>query len=112
MRDLRFWRWRRAEDDDLDREIETHLELATDERHPEIRRRLETRFIVCDSTGSVYGVTYKWRPDNSDADLLETNLTEFIAIKAAAIPPDVCRNWRRVTPKSLALWSANWIRLC
>ena len=31
MRDLRFWRWRRAEDDDLDREIETHLELATDE---------------------------------------------------------------------------------
>jgi putative ABC transport system permease protein len=31
MRDLRFWRWRRTEDDDLDREIETHLELATDE---------------------------------------------------------------------------------
>ncbi|PYR47512.1 MAG: hypothetical protein DMF89_18750 [Acidobacteria bacterium] len=31
MRDLRFWRWRRAEDDDLDREVETHLELATDE---------------------------------------------------------------------------------
>src|SRR2546427_11309095 len=31
MRDLRFWRWRRAEDEDLDREIETHLELATDE---------------------------------------------------------------------------------
>ncbi len=31
MRDLRFWRWRKAEDDDLDREIEAHLELATDE---------------------------------------------------------------------------------
>jgi len=31
MRNLLFWRWRRAEDDDLDREIETHLELATDE---------------------------------------------------------------------------------
>ena len=32
MRDLRFWRWRKAEDDDLDRELEAHLELATDER--------------------------------------------------------------------------------
>jgi len=31
MRDLRFWRWHRAEDDDLDREIETHLDLAADE---------------------------------------------------------------------------------
>src|SRR5205807_1213263 len=31
MHDLRFWRWRRAEDDDLAREIESHLELATDE---------------------------------------------------------------------------------
>src|ERR671918_96315 len=33
MRDLRFWRRRRAEDDDLDRELQVHLELATDERH-------------------------------------------------------------------------------
>ncbi len=32
MRDFRFWRGRKAEDDDLDRELEAHLELATDER--------------------------------------------------------------------------------
>jgi len=32
MRDLRFWRWRKAADDDLDRELEVHLELATEER--------------------------------------------------------------------------------
>jgi putative ABC transport system permease protein len=32
MRDLRFWRWRRVEDDDLDRELETHLDLAVEER--------------------------------------------------------------------------------
>jgi hypothetical protein len=32
MRDLHFWRWRKAEDDDLDRELHVHLELATDER--------------------------------------------------------------------------------
>ncbi|HEY7286405.1 MAG TPA: ABC transporter permease [Vicinamibacterales bacterium] len=32
MRDLRFWRWRRAEDDDIDREVALHLELSAEER--------------------------------------------------------------------------------
>lgn len=58
-----------------------HFELATDETRPEQRRRLETRFLVRNRTGGVYGLTYKWRPDNSDADLLETNLTENIVIR-------------------------------
>lgn len=60
-----------------------HFELATDEAHPEIRRRLETRLLVCDADGGVYGVTYKWRPDHRDADLLATNLTEAITIRTA-----------------------------
>jgi len=60
-----------------------HFELATDETNPNLKRRLETRLLVCDSTGGVYGVTYKWRPDNRDAEMLETNLTEAIAIKTA-----------------------------
>jgi hypothetical protein len=32
MRDLRFWRWRAAQDDDVDRELELHLDLAAAER--------------------------------------------------------------------------------
>src|SRR5262245_12780266 len=32
VRDLRFWRWRKAEDDDFDRELRVHIELATEER--------------------------------------------------------------------------------
>jgi uncharacterized repeat protein (TIGR03806 family) len=60
-----------------------NFELRTDDTDPTVRRRLETRFIVCDSLGYVYGVTYKWRADNSDADLLSASMTEAIPIKTA-----------------------------
>ena len=60
------------------------FDIVTNETNPSAKRRLETRLLVCDAAGGVYGVTYKWRPDNSDADLLETNLAENIAIKTAA----------------------------
>jgi putative ABC transport system permease protein len=32
MRDLRFWRWRREDDAEVDHEVETHLRLATEEK--------------------------------------------------------------------------------
>lgn len=60
------------------------FELPVDESHPEVRRRLETRLLVRDSSGAAYGVTYKWRPDNSDADLLPDSLTENITIRTAS----------------------------
>jgi uncharacterized repeat protein (TIGR03806 family) len=60
------------------------FELPIDERHPEITRRLETRLLVRDSAGGVYGVVYKWRPDGSDADLLTSSLTERIPIRTAS----------------------------
>ncbi|PYJ07127.1 MAG: hypothetical protein DMF06_16620 [Verrucomicrobia bacterium] len=46
-----------------------HFELTVNEITG-ARKRLETRLLVRSNDGAVYGVTYKWRPDNSDADLL------------------------------------------
>jgi uncharacterized repeat protein (TIGR03806 family) len=57
--------------------------LATNDLNPASARRLETRLLVCDAAGGVYGLSYKWRADNRDADLLETNLTELIAVRTA-----------------------------
>ena len=59
------------------------FELAANESLPDARRRVETRPLVCDAAGAVYGVTYKWRADNSDADLLGTNLEEAMSNKTA-----------------------------
>ncbi|HUZ07282.1 MAG TPA: chitobiase/beta-hexosaminidase C-terminal domain-containing protein [Candidatus Paceibacterota bacterium] len=59
------------------------FELATNESNPNSLRRLETRLLVCATNGGVYGVVYKWRADDSDADLLATNLTEAIPIRTA-----------------------------
>ena len=60
------------------------FELPTDAAKPGSKRRLETRLLVCDSAGGVYGVVYRWRPDGSDADLLTAGRTESIPVKSAA----------------------------
>ena len=60
-----------------------HFDLPVDETNPQILRRLETRIMVRDTNNYVYGASYKWRADNSDADLVTTGITEPIEIKTA-----------------------------
>jgi hypothetical protein len=48
-----------------------HFELtnAAGSGNSRVTRRLETRLLVVDAASQVYGVTYIWKPDNSDAVL-------------------------------------------
>jgi len=60
-----------------------NFDLAPDAANPSVTRRLETRLLVRDSKGGVYGVVYKWRPDGSDAELLPASATEKVEVKSA-----------------------------
>jgi uncharacterized repeat protein (TIGR03806 family) len=57
-----------------------HFELPT----AGAPRRLETRLLVMGRGGIGYGVTYKWKPDQSDAELLSGGLTEEVALQTPA----------------------------
>jgi uncharacterized repeat protein (TIGR03806 family) len=46
-----------------------HFDLETTRGDPTTARRLETRFIV-KTSGGIYGLTYRWRADHTDADLV------------------------------------------
>lgn len=53
-----------------------HFEVVPDPRHPDVVRRLETRFLICTEGGGKYGVTYKWNAAGTDAELLSGGLSE------------------------------------
>lgn len=46
-----------------------HFDIETELGNPASKRRLETRFLVKNNSGA-YGVTYRWRDDQLDADLV------------------------------------------
>lgn len=60
-----------------------HFDFSTNELGGSPLRRLETRILVNAGGGTVYGATYKWRPDNSDADLITSAQTENLIITTA-----------------------------
>ena len=61
------------------------FELPIDAKQPHLTRRLETRLLVMDRNGGVYGVSYKWRADLSDADLVAAEgLREDVTIRDVA----------------------------
>lgn len=63
--------------------IAQHLELPEDERDPARARPLETRVLVRQQDGEFYGLSYRWRADGSDADLLSEARSEEVATIAA-----------------------------
>jgi uncharacterized repeat protein (TIGR03806 family) len=67
-----------------------HFELPIDYNNPSLTKRLETRFFVITENGGAYGVTYKWRDDGSDADLIIAGETKDIAI---ANGPEPMQTW-------------------
>lgn len=60
------------------------FELPVDASDPNVKRRLETRLLVCSPGGQVYGVVYKWRADASDAELLPDSLTEDVEVRTGS----------------------------
>lgn len=63
-----------------------HFDLQTNELDPHAVRRLETRILVSLTNNIVYGATYRWRPDYSDADLVNTAQNEDIIIETTSGP--------------------------
>ncbi|HYC56848.1 MAG TPA: PQQ-dependent sugar dehydrogenase [Candidatus Binatia bacterium] len=59
-----------------------HFEFPISELDPEEIRPLETRVLVMQASGQLYGVTYKWRDDGSDADLVTEAIEDDIVIAA------------------------------
>ncbi len=56
-----------------------HFDIETEPGNALSKRRLETRFFVKNS-GGAYGVTYRWRADQSDADLVaDAGLEEVLS---------------------------------
>jgi uncharacterized repeat protein (TIGR03806 family) len=61
----------------------THFDWMTDRSAPSRLRRIETRVLVRDKDGGVYGFTYRWNADGRDARLIEQEETEVLSVRRA-----------------------------
>ncbi len=70
-----------------------HFELPVGDTATGERKRLETRFIIVEEDGGVYGVSYRWREDGRDADLVSTTQEEVITVDSTQ------HTWQYPSPK-------------
>jgi mono/diheme cytochrome c family protein len=59
------------------------IDWLPDQRDRSHVRRLETRVLVRDKDGGVYGVTYRWNPQGTDATLLDKDDSEILETRLA-----------------------------
>lgn len=57
-----------------------HFDYPIDDNDPTVTRKIETRFSVKSTDGNFYFLTYKWRPDESDADLVDMTVGDTAII--------------------------------
>ena len=63
-----------------------HFEMVLDEGNPANRTKLETRFLVHGSDDKYYGLTYKWKADQTDAELLTTSVEDTFTVATSGFP--------------------------
>ena len=66
--------------------IVKHFEMELTEGDPNTRRRLETRLLISDSSGTWMGFTYKWNDAQTDANLLASGQSESLTVQPLSGP--------------------------
>ena len=61
-----------------------HFDLPVDDRNPNITRKIETRFTVKGDNGQFYYLTYRWRENQNNADLITSAQNRNVTIQTAS----------------------------
>ncbi|MEO0895428.1 MAG: PA14 domain-containing protein [Bacteroidota bacterium] len=64
-----------------------HFDMEMDETNPNVTRKLETRLMVRGNDDIFYGLTYRWKDDQSDAELLTVGKFDTLQISTASRGP-------------------------
>lgn len=60
-----------------------HFEYPIDDTDPTVTKRLETRFSIKGTDGTVYGISYRWNDDETEAVLLRQAETDTLTINTS-----------------------------